>query len=94
MRNGMEVGKMPRRTDESFTKLFCRRLRTVMAIKRMSSADIMRSSKLGASQISEYLNGHICPKADTMLELCRALDVSADYLLGLGNDPMIHSRRG
>lgn len=82
---------MPRRTDRAFTETFCRRLRTIMAVQEMNSADIMRASKLGSSQISEYLNGHICPKADTLKELCLALDVSADYLLGLSDWPR---RRG
>ncbi len=78
---------MPRRTDRAFTETFCRRLRVAMACKEMNSADIMRNSKLGSSQISEYLNGHICPKADTLKELCMALDCSADFLLGLADKP-------
>lgn len=94
MRNDVEVEPMPRRTDESFTKTFCRRLRTIMAVRKMTSADIMRASKLGSSQISEYLNGRICPKADTLAVLCAALDVSADYLIGLSDSPVIKSRRG
>lgn len=54
-----------------------------MAVRNMSSADLMRATRFGSGQISEYLNGHICPKADTLAELCLALDVSADWLIGI-----------
>ena len=65
----------------------------MMAARGMSSADLMRATRLGSSQIIEYLNGHICPKADTLAELCRALDISADYLIGLSDYPENPKRR-
>lgn len=60
-----------------------RRLRRVMIDTEISSADIMRNSKLGTGQISTYLNGYTIMKADTLKELCAVLGCSADYLLGL-----------
>lgn len=36
--------------------------------------------------ISRYLKGKRIPGADTLYKLCKALDVSADYLLGLDAD--------
>ena len=60
-----------------------RRLRMAMACRNMTSADIMRRTKLGNGQISNYLNGYQEPGATRLAQLARALDVSADFLLGL-----------
>lgn len=65
---------------------FPRRLRMVMVARKMNSADIMRASKLGNGQISSYLNGHQEPRIGTLAKLCTALNVSADFLLGLTDD--------
>ena len=64
---------------------FPRRMRIVMAARGMNSADIMRASTLGNGQISSYLNGHQEPRIGSLAKLCKALNVSADYLLGLTN---------
>jgi len=72
---------------------FPRRLRMAMTLRKMNSADIMRRSTLGHGQISEYLNGHREPTVSSFLHLCEALEVSADFLLGLTDDPRIKNRR-
>lgn len=70
-----------------------RRLRTMMAARKMSSADIVRSCTIGSSQISQYFNGNIMMRADKLLELCEVLDCSADYLLGRTNDPRVAGKQ-
>ena len=60
-------------------------MRMVMAARKMNSADIMRASELGSGQISSYLNGHQEPRIGSLAKLCKALNVSADFLLGLSN---------
>lgn len=65
---------------------FPRRLRIAMVAREMNSADIMRASELGNGQISSYLNGHQEPRIGSVVKLCRALNVSADFLLGLSNE--------
>ena len=36
--------------------------------------------------ISRYLKGKRIPSADVLYRMCKALNVSADYLLGLSNE--------
>lgn len=48
---------------------------------------------MGNGQISNYLNGHQEPTVSSLLHLCEALDVSADFLLGMTDDPRIKNRR-
>lgn len=62
-----------------------RRLRIAMLARDMTSADIMRATKLGDGQISNYLNGHQEPGATRIAQLADALDVSADFLLGISD---------
>lgn len=49
----------------------------------MNSADLVRATNLGGGQISNYLNGHQEPGATRIAQMCKALNVSADFLLGL-----------
>lgn len=74
-------------------KILPRRLRAAMALRDMSSADLMRATNLGHGQISNYLNGHQEPGATRIREMALALNVSADYLIGLTDDPKPHKRR-
>lgn len=64
-----------------------RRLRAIMAARKITSADLMRKTGCGSGQISGYLNGHFVMRVDVLIRLCKALDCSADYLLGLSNTP-------
>lgn len=74
---------MSERKKKPFGVEVAKRLRTVMFVKSISSADIMRRTKLGSGQISDYLNGYVVLRADCLKELCKVLNCSADYLLGL-----------
>lgn len=64
-----------------------RRLRAIMAARNMTSADLMRSTGCGSGQISGYLNGYFVMRIDVLIRLCKELDCSSDYLLGLSNTP-------
>lgn len=48
----------------------------------------MLATRIGTTEvsISRYLKGKRIPSADVLYKLCKALDVSADYLLGLSNE--------
>lgn len=72
---------MPRKFKPLTT--FPRRLRMALAARDMTSADLMRATALGAGQISNYLNGYQEPGATRIAQMAQALDVSADFLLGL-----------
>ena len=72
---------------------FPRRLRMAMVLRNMNSMDIVRASSVGCKQISSYLNGHNEPTVSSLLHLCEALDVSADFLLGMTDEPRIKNKR-
>lgn len=71
---------------------FARRVRMALHMREMTSADLMRVTGMGSGQISSYLNGHQEPGATRIVQMCRALDVSADFLLGLSDTPKKLSR--
>ena len=71
-----------------------RRLRMAMTVRDITSADLMRTTTMGSGQISEYLNGHQEPGATRIVQMCKALDVSADFLLGLSDDMNPKKRKG
>ena len=56
-----------------------------IAIKNSGMTQIQLASMLGVSQscIAHYIKGDIMPALDTFANLCKILDESADFLLGL-----------
>lgn len=81
---------MPRRKEPLTT--LPRRLRMAMVVREMNGADLMRATTMGAGQISNYLNGHQDPRGTQLVALARALDVSADFLLGLTDRMEAHKK--
>lgn len=69
-----------------------RRLKTMMAARGMTSADLVRRTTIGGGQISNYLHGNFTMRVDKLLELCETLDCSADYLMGRTNNPKVAGR--
>ena len=70
-------------------KVFARRLREVME-KRGENASTLsakikreQSFTLHRQSISQYMVGQSNPDTERLTAICKALDVSADYLLGL-----------
>lgn len=87
-RNNRNVGcKMSERKKHPEAVNTARRLRIVMSMRGITSADIVRASRLGDGQVSNYLNGWTCMQLPALLELCRVLRCSADFLLGLSDTP-------
>lgn len=52
----------------------------------MTSGMLAKRSQIDATQISHYESGRREPSVDNLTALCRALDVSADFLLGLSKE--------
>ena len=48
----------------------------------------MLATLIGTTEqsVSRWANGNRTPNADMLYRMCKALDVSADYLLGLSNE--------
>lgn len=87
MRKQNEGRKMSERKKHPEAVNTARRLRIVMSMRGMTSADIVRASRLGDGQVSNYLNGWTCMQIPALMELCRVLRCSADFLLGLSDTP-------
>ena len=62
---------------------FSERLTIAMDLRKLSSAGLADQSGIHATQISHYVIGTRLPSARNVVRLARALDVSADVLLGL-----------
>ena len=63
---------------------FNERLRKAMDMKGLNGADLAREANTTEASISRYTRGIVAlPTTDILIELCRALGVSADYLLGI-----------
>lgn len=60
-----------------------RRLKHALTAKNISQRELGR--RIGATQasVSHYVNGRQLPGATALFKICRELDVSADWLLGL-----------
>ena len=49
----------------------------------LSQAEFSRIMGWCESRTSRYLSGECHPQADSIIEICRKMNCSADYLLGL-----------
>lgn len=72
--------------------VFPTRLREVMALRGTNQTRLAAQIKkdfditIQRQSISKYMNGQTKPDVDTITIICKALDVSADYLLGLSDE--------
>lgn len=64
-------------------ELFKKRLREEIKSSKMTTAEIAKKIGVSPEMVTQYCTTKKLPKLDTFARLCRALDVSADYLLGL-----------
>ncbi|MBQ3405028.1 MAG: helix-turn-helix transcriptional regulator [Oscillospiraceae bacterium] len=65
--------------------VFSNRLREIMNTRGENQKTLASKTGVQRQTISLYLNGQSKPDSDRLAALCRALDVSADYLLGLSD---------
>lgn len=62
---------------------FSIRLRTAIDSRGLQQKSLAAKIKLSPARLSNYVNGHSEPSLDILSLLCQALNVSADYLIGL-----------
>lgn len=79
------IGKRPKQ-DYKY-KEFGRRLDDAMFRQDISNQELAQEMYVAASTISGYRTGRRSPKVDDLARLAKILHVSADYLLGLSNEP-------
>src|SRR5437016_13362727 len=68
------------------------RLKEAREKKQLRQRDLAHLSGINEIQLSRYENDKSEPSATSLEALARNLDISADYLLGLADDP--HKRYG
>ena len=62
---------------------FGERLKKARERKGLTQAQVMKLTGITDKSLSRYENGASAPDPDTILELIRLYDVSADYIMGL-----------
>ncbi len=62
---------------------FGERLRRARERKGLTQAQVMKITNITDKSLSRYENGASAPDPDTILELIKLYDVSADYIMGL-----------
>lgn len=65
---------------------FSTRLKSARDRRDLSQGDLARLSKIDQTHLSHFESGRREPNTDNLRRLCRALDVTADYLLELGSE--------
>lgn len=65
---------------------FQKRFNEILKICGKTQADIAREIGVSQQGISEYKAGRSVPSLEKLYAICKYLDVSADYLLGLDDN--------
>lgn len=63
------------------------RLRKLREERGYTQEQLSEMLEIGVTQVWRYENEKSKPSSDILTKIARALDVSADYLLGLTNEP-------
>ncbi|MCM1306335.1 MAG: helix-turn-helix domain-containing protein [Bacteroides sp.] len=64
---------------------FAERFNEVLKYSQLSQVQLAEKLNVNKATVTNYKKGKIAPSLETFFELCKLLDVSADYLLGLSD---------
>lgn len=70
-------------------ELFGDKLKAVRKAKKMTQADFAKELKVSSSVIAAYEQGKNFPSVSVLIEICKILGVSSDYLLGISDEVSI-----
>ncbi len=62
---------------------FTERFNEVLGYSYVKQTELAKAANVSKQCISDYKSGKSVPSIDTLYLICKYLDVSADYLLGL-----------
>lgn len=62
---------------------FKERFNEALKYSTVNQTDLAQKINVSKQCVSDYKSGKSVPSVETLYEICRVLDVSADYLLGL-----------
>jgi len=66
------------------------RLKEVRELRQLSQRELAARCGMGEKQIWRYENGESDPGSEQVARIARELSVTADYLLGLSDEPSLH----
>ena len=64
-------------------EIFKQRLKEEIRMSGLTTVELAKRIGVSPEMITQYYTTDKLPRLDTFTKLCKALDVSADYLLGL-----------
>ena len=64
---------------------FGERLNMVLYEQKLSQSDLDKRTGIGRANISRYVCNKQMPTVDSLISICKTLNVSADWLLGLSD---------
>lgn len=67
--------------------MFSERLKQLRMQRQLSQNELAKRSGIHLNMIQRYEDGKSNPTADSLYKLCRELQVSSDYLIGLTDQP-------
>lgn len=76
-----------------FTEIFGQRLRATRKAAKEKQEELGRVLGVGKGQISGMERGSTATTLERLSLICQHYNVSADYLLGLTDDPKPHKRK-
>lgn len=66
-------------------EIFRKRLYEELKTNKITTRELAEKVGVSPEMITQYYTTKKLPKLDTFVRICKALDVSADYLLGLAD---------
>lgn len=67
-------------------ELFGDKLKTIRKAKKMTQVELSRELGVSTSVIAAYEQGKNFPSVSVLIEICKILRVSSDYLLGISDE--------
>ena len=65
---------------------FKSRFNEILKLQKVKQIDIAKALNISKQCVNDYTTGKSKPSIDTLFELCKFLDVTSDYLLGLSDE--------
>lgn len=62
------------------------RLKEIRIYKKMTQKELSNLANISQSVLSQYESGQVDPSATAIIQLCNALQISSDYLLGRSDE--------
>ncbi len=66
--------------------LIKKRLTEELKNSKLTTVEIAKKIGVSPEMVTQYTTTKKLPKLDTFAKLCKELDISADYVLGIKND--------